>query len=252
MTAASERYSDKRVSEDFTCYVLFTEPLQADVAEILAALREDYPALDWPDPLFPGASGPFETGAGSSVVWMGDLRMSLLGGLRRCDVDFDFAKNHLFPGAQQAVAAHQSYLSISVGSAGPSFVDRFQAAKRMTCFAALFAKLPVCSAVYFPNSDGIVAPRRWVEAAERAISDDFPIEQWITFPIARFQPDDDGPPPVSCNSIGMAALQRSRGRGAHGPQTRARGRPPGDGGGVPADGVRQHVQGFQHDRRGRL
>ncbi|WP_095590890.1 hypothetical protein [Actibacterium ureilyticum] len=204
--AAAERYSDRRVNEDFTCYVLLNEPLQADVAEILAALREDFPTLDWPDPAFPGPSGPFDTNAGTSLVWGDGVRLSLIAGAGRCSVAFDYDKSLLFPGAQQAVADHRSYLSISAGSAGPDLVDRFRAARRMTCFAALFAKLPICTAVYLSNSDGIVAPSQWVAAADKALADDFPIEHWISFPLTRYGADDDGPPPVTCNTIGMAAF----------------------------------------------
>lgn len=204
--ASAERYSDQRVREDFTCYVLLNEPLQADIAEILAALREDYPTLDWPDPAFPGPAGPFDTDDGASVVWGDDVRLSLIAGEGRCNVAFDYDKSLLFPGARQAVAAHRSYLSISAGSAGTDLVDRFRAARRMTCFAALFARLPICTAVYFTSSDGIVAPAKWVAAAEKALADDFPIEEWISIPLTRFAADDDGPAPISCNTIGMAAF----------------------------------------------
>lgn len=204
--AAGERYSDQRVKEDFTCYVLLSEPLQADIAEILAALREDYPSLTWPDPVFPGARGPFDTRDETSVVWGDDIRLSLIAGDGRCSVAFDYDKSLLFPGAQQAVAAHRSFLSISAGSASADLVDRFRAARLMTCFAALFAKLPICTAVYLSNSDGIVAPAQWVAAADKAVDDDVPIEQWISFPMTRYAADDDGPPPVTCNTIGMAAF----------------------------------------------
>lgn len=205
MTAA-ERYSDQRVKEDFTCYVLLSEPLQADISEILAAMREDFPSLNWPAPVFPGAAGPFDTQDGTSVVWGDDIKMSLIAGSGRCNVAFDFDKSPFFPEASQAVARHRSYLSISAGSDSTDLADRFRAARRMTCFAALFAKLPIATAVYLANSDGLISPAHWVKAADTALNDDFPFDQWISFPFTRYAADDDGPPPVTCNTIGMAAF----------------------------------------------
>jgi hypothetical protein len=42
-----ERYSDKRLKDNFTAYVLLSERIQFRFPEIWEAVREDYPDLAW-------------------------------------------------------------------------------------------------------------------------------------------------------------------------------------------------------------
>lgn len=210
-TKQPERYSDKRLKDHFTAYVLLSEPLQFHTSEILAAVREDYPGLNWTDDL--GVDLSFDTSKVSIGTFWSRAEaeprmMNLLSAPGPCDVDWGdlFHKaRFLFPEAEQVVKRHRSWLSISVDSVDQSLAARFDAARRMTCMAAVFAKLPVCEAVYFPNGDTIVKPHKWVEAADSAMKASVPIEQWVTICVNPM-PDGKDPMPVSVQTVGVAAF----------------------------------------------
>ena len=57
--ADAERYSDKRLKDGFYASNLLSEPLQFRTGEILATVREGYPALVWTDSL--NMDTPFDT-----------------------------------------------------------------------------------------------------------------------------------------------------------------------------------------------
>lgn len=181
------RYSDKRLNDPFTAHVLFSQPLTFRLSEILAAVREDYPGLAWTDRLNmddPITTGQVGLGAllpeadmtaePSSVVFT-----SLPG---RFEGDWGavlHASRVYFPDAAQALARHATYLSITLGSRDGSLAARFDAARRVTCLAAVFARLPICVAVSFPSSDLILAPQDWVQAAATAMKAETPVPAWV-------------------------------------------------------------------------
>lgn len=207
-----ERYSEKRLKDSFTAYVLLTDDLEFRPSEILEAVREDYPGLAWTDKL--ELDTPFKTGEVSLAVFFteeehnepGVVHMSSFPG--QCDVDWGSVLHNAqysFPNASEVINRHKTYLSVTVGSVDQTLAARFDAARRATCLAAVFAKLPICSAVYFPSGDTIVQPDAWVEAADTAMQAKFPMLQWISLPIIPV-PDGKEPVPVSLQTIGMAAF----------------------------------------------
>ncbi len=208
-----KRYSDKRLREGFTAYVLLTEPLAFRPSEVLAAVREDYPGLDWTDRL--EADLPFTAGEVSLGVLFPDcdetnepslVQFASLPG--RCDVDWDHVVAQSFlanPGAADAVARHQCWLSIHLESVDATLAARFDAARRVTCLAAVFARLPICLGVYFPSADVLATPAGWIGASEQAMRAEVPIPCWVSLYVNQM-PDGRHPTPVTVGTIGMAAF----------------------------------------------
>lgn len=212
-----QRYSDKRMADDFVCYVLFSEPLQATFSELLEAAREDFPGLDWShDNLGPDR---IDTRDVTMCVDFGHSddkkgRLKVLGHPGRCTLDWEDAiyKNRItFPEAGKAVARHTDYLSISVshpkgdGSVKSLIARRFDAARRMTCLAAVLAKLPIATAVYFPNGDTLLPPSAWIAAADDAMKGQIPVIAWMCMALHAFDEPPE-PLPITLSTIGMAAF----------------------------------------------
>ncbi|MEM9343440.1 MAG: hypothetical protein AAGA87_10385 [Pseudomonadota bacterium] len=214
MTQDSQRYSDKRLADDFTIYVLFSEPLKGTVAEILEAVAEDYPGIDWSSSQI---GGEIDT---QGVTLSTDLgiskdeargRTTFMGMPGRCELDWTpiFEMSRIVnPEAEQAVLRHTDHLSISVGSpqGNTSVAARFDAARRLTCLGAVFAKLPITLGVYFPSADLLVKPEDWVSAAETAMKGEVPVMQWMALYVNQFQWDGPAPEPVTVGTIGLAAF----------------------------------------------
>lgn len=191
---APQRYSDKRLKEPFTAYLLLSESIQFQLEEIVQAVREDFPDLEWD--LGAQVAMPFDSSRLSMGTFIGDTpkdrpplhgMVSFLSTPGPIGIDMDDAimkSRFVFPEAQQAVSRHQSCFSISVYSTGTSLPARFEAARRMNALVAVFAKLPICLGAYFPSADIILAPNRWVEAAETANEGKFPALAWINYIIA--------------------------------------------------------------------
>ncbi len=208
-----QSYSEKRRTEDFSIYVLLSEPVRFTTGEILAALREDYPGLSWTDDL--QLNAPVDTAAlGVGVMWARKdqtrepAMISFIATPGRCDIDWaDVTRKSrfAFPQAAQAIAGHVSALMISVKAHDTSLEARFDAARRMTCVGALFARLPVCTAVYYPGADLVLAPAFWVEAAATAVRGEVPYFQWLNV-VPATVPDGRDPVPVTAHSCGLAAF----------------------------------------------
>ena len=213
-----QRYSEKRVSESFTAYVLFSEPLRATQKEVFEAVAEDYPGVDWSteqigsdiidtrEPTVSTDLGSFGIGEGKETRGM----TSFIGMPGRCDIDWGpiIGKSCLiFPEGKQAVDRHTDHLGITVHSAkdNTSMAARFDAARRMTCIAAVFAKLPTCVGVYFPNGDTLVKPENWVRAAETAMKGEVPVMEWITLWFQRYGTPENTTH-VSGSTVGLAAF----------------------------------------------
>jgi hypothetical protein len=211
--AAPERYSDKRLKDGFYAYILLSESLQFRTGEILAAVREDYPSLVWTDSL--NMDTPFDTnsfGLGVFFSQKSDVpepSMTRLTSVRgRLEVNWDdiLWKSRLTnPDGKAAVAAHVNYLCVSLESVDSSLAARFDAARRMTCMAAVFAKLPTCLGVYFPSADLLVTPADWVTAADTALKAEFPSLQWMSLAVNGFK-DAGQADLVTVNTIGLAAF----------------------------------------------
>jgi hypothetical protein len=183
---ATDRYSERRLKDDFKAVILLNAAMEFRIDEILAAAREDFPGLTWNDTT--DNRGLINTTFGGVGFWGGreDLHepdatkfFSAPGPLRR-NWDHVFTlERQTFPDARQAVAKHVSWLEISVRSRGSSLPARFDAARRVTCLAAIFAALPIAVAVYFPAGDTLVPPERWIKAATTTLEPHFPWLEWF-------------------------------------------------------------------------
>ncbi len=208
-----ERYSDTRLKNGFFAYILLSEPLQFRTGEILAAVREDYPSLVWTDSL--NMDTPFDTnsfGLGVFFSQKSDVpepsmtRLTSIKGLLEVNWDDVLWKSrYTNPGGKAAVAAHVNHLCISLESVDSTLPARFDAARRLTCLAAVFAKLPTCTGVYLPSADQLVTPANWVTAADVAIKAEFPSLQWMSLAVNRFK-DPGETDLVTVNTIGLAAF----------------------------------------------
>lgn len=211
------RYSDKRLRDDFTVHVLFSEPLQGTAGEIVAAAAEDYPGLDWSfDNL-----GPDEVNTRSVTLAVDFQSNSKVRGMTRftghpgpCLLEPEpivEKSKYAWRDPQQArdvMARHTDYLSVSVASPKDdiSIAARFDAARRATCLSAVLAKLPIALGVYFPSADLLMPPETWAKAAETAMTGKVPVLQWVNIYANHFQPDETGIHPVTVGTIGMAAF----------------------------------------------
>jgi hypothetical protein len=209
---SEERYSDKRLAESFSVYLLFSESLTVMPGEILEAVKEDYPSLDWSD--VDGFPVPLEVGKVGLGTWTRTLAegqrssTSFISTPGRMEIDwsqiFDNSKM-VFPNARDVVNWHQTSLMVSVSSVDTSVAARFDAARRATCIAAVFAKLDVCVAVYFPSSDLIIRPDDWVTSAATAVAGQVPFLRWINIYALPF-PDEKNIAGWNVGTIGLAAF----------------------------------------------
>jgi len=215
-----DRYSDKRLADSFSVYVLFSEPVSFTNRDILDALREDFPELSWSDAVAeedvtPGPlDGTYTTGevVVTSLFPGGDENqprmISLLSMPGRYEIDWGHMcdKNRLtFPEAKAAVDRHRTYVQVIVYSVDSSLEARFDAARRATCVGAVFASLPVATAVYFPNGDTVVAPDKWIEGANTTLKGEVPFFQWVNLSVQPV-PDGGAPVPVTAQTVGVAAF----------------------------------------------
>ncbi|MFZ5961515.1 DUF4261 domain-containing protein [Thalassococcus sp. BH17M4-6] len=213
------RYSDKRLNDSFYAYVLLSEPVTFRMHEIVAALKEDYPTLGWGDSFYEeeGAEhdGPFTVGdvlvaslfpKGADNI-PGMIGMHSMPG--RCDLanwpDLLHKNRFNSPEAGAAVARHTCCLCIQANSVDNSLEARFDAARRVTAVAAVFAALPVAELVYWPNGDTLTMPDSWVAAAQKAARGEVPLLQWIHFGM-ELMPNPETPQGVTASSVGLAAF----------------------------------------------
>lgn len=203
----SERYSDKRLSEDFTVYILFEDQLEASFEEVIAAAAEDYPALDW---VFTQL-GPFPINTRQPTIACDTTgQVKIIGMPGRCEVDWTHAIHHArmtFPDAAQVIQRHTDHIGVTfTGPNGDTSTPaRFRAAQYMTCLSAVLAKLPIASLVYFPSATAVVQPERWAKAADQAAAGQVPVLEWITFAVHGFDEPPE-PLPVTVSTIGLAAF----------------------------------------------
>jgi hypothetical protein len=208
------RYSDKRRQDAFYAYVLLSEPVTFNTRDAITAVRTGYPGLTWTDKLDMNTTGttgsimlaPYFCGATDGA----EPRMiTLTSEPGRCAVqgwDSVLRKSYpIFPTGAEAVAGHRTFLRITVESHDTTLAARFDAARRMTCFAAVFARLPTCTGVYLPGADLIMSPGDCIRAAAMAIKGETPIMYWMTL-VPTPLPDAANPLEWSVQSIGLAAF----------------------------------------------
>lgn len=212
MAQADKTYSQKRLEDAFSIYLLLSEPMEFAIAEVMEAVATDYPTVPLPTGAVIGSRILNSVGMEFAFLQPDRQDMSLV--FRACarpypnDLDWETMvskSRHIFPDAALAVERRESMLCISVYSVGTALAERFEAARLMTCIGAVFAKLPNCLGVYFPSADMILPPKAWVAAADEAVAGKFPVIQWINLQ-ATPVPDEKRPVPVTASSIGLAAF----------------------------------------------
>lgn len=203
-------YSEERLNKDFQVTLLFSERLDFEWAEVIAAIEEDYPEMaGWQDSLGLGSAVAGDVSVGFLPNELNpDLgSLNYISGPGRAGQPSEdvYAKANTFPGARDAYEKHTCYLDLALSSRGTDLASRFRAARALNCISAVFAKLPVCLAVWFPDADLILSPQQWADAAEEARKEEWPFSQWISFNIGGFQ-GENGQSFATISTIGMAAF----------------------------------------------
>ena len=209
-----QRYSEERLEDGFEVHLLFSEPLQFRLTDVVKAIEDEFPSLgNWNnflgDLVYDTSQvviGLLENEASSELS---AVIFSSFPGKLDAGNHYDVAINRAlgFPGARQAMDNHASYLSIMVSSKKTDLASRFKAARLVTCVSAVIAADPTCSAVLFPSGDVIASPQDWYEGAKSAAKNEWPLTTWFSYQPTPYAPvTPDGPPQFAWGSIGMAAF----------------------------------------------
>ncbi|SLN62575.1 hypothetical protein TRL7639_03502 [Falsiruegeria litorea R37] len=173
----------------FSVDILLSEPLHFQLDEIVEAINADFPSCQVKDPgMNPSNSlrtdeaviailDPVEPANGERVVFVG------VGfpdeNFRNADHTESFWRTGGF--GQEALAEHQSYLSVSVTAVDDSLASRFRAARLLNVVTAVFAQLPITLALYVKWGGHFVSPEHWQKAAEQAVVGDWPLTAWLSY-----------------------------------------------------------------------
>ena len=165
----TERLSDTIKQAPFACYVLLSEPLLATFDDVLDAADEDYPGMNWGYQA-PDGEGVIDTRQDMTLTdTTGTIEFTCLGGRVKKDWMEEIHNSNLFfPRVVEALGDHTDCIRISFNSRtrDTSVTARLKAARQLTCLAAIFAKLPIATAVYVPSAEKVVRPALWVDAVE--------------------------------------------------------------------------------------
>lgn len=199
----------------FALYVMFSEGVQFNSAEIADAVLEDFPELDIEmtdalclptacdtdatipmAPLFMGA-----TGADASIISM--MRLPGYGTWDPNGVE----PRHMLActdiDLKDALGRNKSYLCISAGAKSPALEDCFRAARLVSCVGAVFAQLPICLAAYWESGTHFISPKEIGDMAHEAMGGDWPIRQWVGLGLSSLGSDRQGRVWSSGATIGL-------------------------------------------------
>lgn len=177
--------SERQLNADFTVSLLFSEPFTLSMTDVVDAVVEDYPHMtgwakaNW-DPMEVKKVGDVVLGVLEKEGEQRNMRMSGYPGSVQTDFEPYLSVAHEFKGAREAVSKHRTHLTISITSDGADLASRFVAIRDLNCITAVFAKLPVCLAVFYENAGVIASPGAWVRAAETAVKDEWPLLTWLS------------------------------------------------------------------------
>jgi len=187
----------------FSAYILFSEAVQFNSSEIEAALLEDYPSLDitpeevngLPElhrdcdtaefitaPILLGA-----TGADARFV-----TLTRLPGYGTWDAAALPRRNQLHcPNIDDAMTRNKSYICVLCSAKDTSLQAAFRAARLCSCVAAIVAKLPVALATSWETADQFLSPAATIEMADTSLSDDWPVDKWMSVELRRGHDNGD-------------------------------------------------------------
>jgi hypothetical protein len=181
----------------FDAYVLLSEPIRFHPSEIIAALTEDYPALDIRCPEGLEQTGELDALCDTDrfitvplMLWQGVdqgiVSLIRLPGYGTWDPDaLDPNQRVRFHDVADALRQNRSYICVSVGARGNDLTSRFRAARLCSCIAAVFARLPVALAVYWEKAGHFLSPAQTIEMADTAMADSWPFRDWIGLRLKR-------------------------------------------------------------------
>jgi len=203
----TERLSDTIKQAPFACYVLLSEPLLATFDDVLDAADEDYPGMNWGYQA-PDGEGVIDTRQDMTLTdTTGTIEFTCLGGRVKKDWMEEIHNSNLFfPRVVEALGDHTDCIRISFNSRtrDTSVTARLKAARQLTCLAAIFAKLPIATAVYVPSAEKVVRPALWVDAVEPENAEEVPILQWMTVGLREYNDLAGLPQAASAYTIGLA------------------------------------------------
>ncbi|MGF1501053.1 MAG: hypothetical protein ACFBSD_04480 [Paracoccaceae bacterium] len=194
MSAANSTHAPQEAI--FAVYMLLAEPIRFTMRQAMEAAQKANPEFegwqiptpdDWLDtsaPLIAMASDVFTGKTGDAEDRHLTLSLSVLpNGIGDVDVERLIQMNPGFRDARQALEHTESYLHVAIlaGKGQTDYADRFEQARLLAQFSAIFAKLPAARAVWFTPADVLMAPEHWIEAAESATAATFPIVRWMRF-----------------------------------------------------------------------
>ncbi len=176
----------------FSLEILLSEPLEFDLAEIVAAVDEDYPAnavtvspinpktMVKTDDVVMALLTPVDPENGQMITFTGAGFPD--DGFRAADnTELAWRSGPFAEGALHAIKTYESYVTLSVKASDASLAARFRAARQLTAVAAVFAQLPITLGVLVHWTSHMVAPEVWVKAAQRASQDQWPLTEWISY-----------------------------------------------------------------------
>ncbi|MFV2052348.1 DUF4261 domain-containing protein [Aliiroseovarius sp. YM-037] len=174
---------------NFSVDILFSEPLQFELDEIVAAVNEDFPTCQIKD-VGINPSNSLKTDnpilAALEPVEAHDGQMIQMIGIGFPDEEFrnaDHTETIWRSGGfgKEALAKHQSYLNVSVKAVNGSLAARFRAARLLNAVTAVFAQLPITLGIYIKWGAHLVSPDHWQNAAEQAMTGDWPLTTWLSY-----------------------------------------------------------------------
>lgn len=179
----------------FEAYVLLTEAVQFNTAEIRTALFEDYPSLEIsPDGVGAALDRMWDTAdvitapllMGHKGLDAAHALLTRLPGYGKWDPKQIRRTQALnWPDVNVDLSHNNSYVCVSVRPLQDGMASAFRAARLCSCIAAIYAKLPVTLGCYWGTADHFIGAKSIVQMAEKSLSDDWPVHQWIGFDLQR-------------------------------------------------------------------
>ena len=167
--------------------ILLRHPLRLRVSDVMAAVAEDFPGIDWED--LSASEHEIDTARPGVAASIGNATpgAALVGfscepGAVVADWDRLFFHNRFqWDDARRVLSAHRSFLRLQIGASNspPTLAQRFENARRILCIAAVFAKLDVCLGVHWVPGGVLMRPADCITAANVAMTGEFPFFQWI-------------------------------------------------------------------------
>lgn len=187
--SAADTAGETEKTPSFAAYIVLSEAIEFNSTEIEEALLEDYPSLDLH--LNPGLRMPKDCNTAEFIttfICLGSTGRDGVSGASLIRLPgygtWDPAKiaPHQMIGChdiKERLTRNASYICVDVGARSSDAADLFRAARLCSCLAAVFAKLPVALAVYWETADHFLSPETVVNMADKAVSDEWPVDQWI-------------------------------------------------------------------------